>query len=109
MAVRVKDIFDPSQPVRDAGTLLANRVIDAVTTTPTPDIVEVDFTGVRGIASSYYNIMLHRVGQFCGVGVLRDRLRVRIDSPAQLIVYKRSFDAVCKALDDEAARKRHAS
>lgn len=90
--------FDPERDVRESGVLLANRVIEVVQAVPSDQQVAVTFAGVRGAASSFFNILLYRVAQHCGVGVLDQRLRFEFSSNAQRTVFNRSFDAVRREL-----------
>jgi hypothetical protein len=98
--------FDPERDVRESGVLLANRVIEAVLTAPAGAQVAVTFAGVRGAASSFFNILLYRVAQHCGVGVLDSRLHFEFSSNAQRTVFTRSFEAVKRELAPAPAPNR---
>lgn len=95
--------FDPSAPVSDFGIRLGNHVIDVLRDTPTSEVVCVRFSGIRGAASSHFNILLYRLGKYAGVSAVESRLTFECASVPQREVFERSFQAVLAALREESA------
>lgn len=103
-------LYDPDQDVLVVGVQLANRVIEALDKLPSSEILVVSFKGIRGAASSYFNVFLYRVGQYRGRGALTTRMRFDFDSTPQQQVFARSLKAVMDALDlQDSTRTKSAS
>ncbi len=58
--------------------------------------VNVSMEGMRGVASSYFNVVLQRITKELGIEAL-DRLRFQWDSTAQKVVYQRSLKSLLAA------------
>jgi hypothetical protein len=98
-AIRIDaaDQFDPQSDVRDSGLTLAHRVNEALARSADTQVV-VSFKGVRGAASSFFNVFLHHVAQWSGPTVLTSRVSFDFGSQPQRIVFDRSFHAVLAEL-----------
>jgi hypothetical protein len=57
------------------------------------DEVVVDLSGVRGVPSSFFNVLLLRVAEAFGAAALDSRVRFTLDSDAQQDVLNRSLSA----------------
>jgi hypothetical protein len=55
--------------------------------------VNVSMRGMRGVASSYFNVILQRITKELGMEAL-DRLHFQWDSAAQQVVYQRSLKSL---------------
>lgn len=91
--INAVDHFDPESDVTDSGTQLAHRVKETLAQS-SDAIVLVSFKGIRGAASSFFNIFLHRVAGWSGPEVLTTRLSFDFGSLPQKLVFERSFQAV---------------
>lgn len=91
------DYFDPESDVRDSGMQLAHRVTDTLAQSSSV-VVIVSFKGIKGAASSFFNIFLHRVADWSGLGVLTTRMSFDFGSQPQKFVFERSFKAVLAEL-----------
>ncbi len=61
--------------------------------------IEVVLAGIRGIPSSYFNVILLRLLDDFGVEQVKNRVTFRFDTDVQRMVFQRSFDAASKALE----------
>ena len=55
--------------------------------------VHISMSGMRGVASSYFNVILKRITEDLGIKAL-DRLHFQWDSAAQQVVYQRSLKSL---------------
>ncbi len=97
ITINAVELFDPAKPVAESAIALSDRILkDLSGGVP----ISVSFSGVRGAASSYYNIVLHRIKTTFGVEILRTipaRIEWRFDSDAQRTIFDRSLKAILKA------------
>ena len=83
--------IDPAGSVVGSACLLADAIVPDLAHGAT---VDVDLTGLRSVSSSYFNTLLARVADRCGVGAIQDRLSLRFSSQAQRTIFDRSYQAV---------------
>ena len=81
---------DPQDRIVASGLLLADEVVRRLTD---HDVVEVNLKGLRGVTSSYYNVVLHRVLSILSMAEFARRVKFRFDSAAQEQVYNRSLES----------------
>lgn len=95
VVIHAQEHYDIDQDVRHLGITLSNLVIQALQS-DSKSVIIVSFKGVRGAASSYFNIFLHKVAEWCGVQALADstRLKFDFDSEPQRLMFHRSLRAV---------------
>ena len=83
--------IDPAGSVVASASLLAEAIIIDLAHGAS---VEVDLSGLRSVSSSYFNTLLSRVADRCGIGAIQDRLALRFSSHAQRAIFDRSYQAV---------------
>jgi hypothetical protein len=81
---------DPQDRIVASASRLADEVVRLL---PLQDVMEIDLSGMRGVTSSYYNVLLHRVLEVISAADFTRRVRIRFDSPAQEFVFNRSFES----------------
>lgn len=99
--LKALDFFSPSRAVVESARLLAQA---AIADLDRFESVEVDFSGLRGISSSYFNAFFGDVGRVLGSTVLRTRLHCRYETKGQGDLAGRSLDAVLRSLDGPATQ-----
>ncbi len=102
VAMNAAEHFDPSKGWVEAGVLLANRVIEALDSSSTSTVI-IDFSGLRGAGSTYFNTLLRRIGEWLGPQSLETRLSYMTASQPQKIVFQQSLKAVQSALQKRAS------
>lgn len=93
IVIQAANYIDPADSVVKSATLLADAVIIDL---QHGAAVTVDLGGIRSVSSSYFNTLLSRVADQCGVAAIRDRLLINCPSPAQKAIFDRSYQAVLK-------------
>jgi hypothetical protein len=93
IVIQAANYIDPADSVVKSATLLADAVI---TDLHHGAAVTVDLAGIRSVSSSYFNTLLSRVADQCGVAAIRDRLLISCPWPAQKAIFDRSYQAVLK-------------
>lgn len=96
--VDANSMYDPDADVRAQGSVLASAVVALLREMDEPDVVVVNFKGVRGAASSYFNVFLFEVARTCGHSALLQRLKFEFGSTPQKLVFERSKAAVLREL-----------
>ena|SRR5437868_4024214 len=81
---------DPEDRIVASASRLADEVVRLLAA---HDVIEIDLCGMRGVTSSYYNVLLHRVLEVIPLADFSRRVRIRFDSAAQEFVFKRSFES----------------
>jgi hypothetical protein len=84
---------DPHDRIVASAARLADEAVRALAA---HDVIEIDLAGMRGVTSSYYNVLLDRV---LGVVPLADfprRVKIRFDSAAQKLVFNRSLESATR-------------
>jgi hypothetical protein len=94
-AVHAADTFDPSLSFVVNGERLGAVIIAKIREA---GAVRVEFNGLRGLTSSFFNAALLPVGEALGPDTLRTKLAVEFTSQLQQGVYERSRDAVIARL-----------
>lgn len=79
-----------NRPVESADLLAA----EAVRLLASHDVLVIDLGGMRGLSSSYFNVLLKRIIQIMTAADLQRRIKFTFDSPAQELVFKRSLEFV---------------
>lgn len=92
------DYFDPEAEPRSFGIHLADSVIEQFQSGVGGDVIRVNFQGIKGAASSHFNIFLFQVGNYLGPEALRTRLTFEFGSTPQRNMFLRSFQAVLDSL-----------
>lgn len=78
-----------------SGLLLAEAIISAMNS---GKHVTVSLVGLKGAASSYFNVMLRRLDEACGLTAYKEQVKVVFDSIVQEMMYKRSLDSLQRGL-----------
>jgi len=85
--------LDSEGSVVRSGIALAEAVLDALNTNGR---VVVSFAGLRGASSSYFNVLLRRIQEGCGLAEIGDHIVLEFGSSIQEMIYQRSLDAISK-------------
>jgi hypothetical protein len=93
IVIQATDYIDPADSVVKSAALLADAVVVDL---QRGGAVTIDLSGIRSLSSSYFNTLLSRVADQCGVEAIRDRLQINCPSPAQKAIFDRSYQAVLK-------------
>ena len=88
--IEAKQCLDPRGGIVASASLLADAVVRRLAE---GNVVEIDLTTVRGLSSSYFNVLLQRVLPVTGIDHFADRIKLRYDSAAQELVFNRSFES----------------
>lgn len=95
IAIDAHQYVEPSRDVVESAELVADNVVSALDASN--DVVVVSLRGLRGVPSSFFNVILGRIRASFGVDAIRTRFRVTDASDLQLRVYQRSFEAFLRA------------
>ena len=95
LVIRGSSHIDPSSLVRSA-ELVAVAVIDGLAQC---DCVTVDLAGLKGLSSSYFNLILKTVAARYGPLAVQTRLHFKFASAAQNVTFDRSLQAVLSAAE----------
>jgi len=90
------DYLDSEGSAVNSAIALANAVVDALNTDV--DVVEVSLVGLKGAASSYFNVFLRRVDEACGLDGALEHVRMRFGSRVQEMMYRASMDALKRGI-----------
>ena len=93
--IRATNFFQPDDPT----VLSAERFAAAIVTQLNggEDGVSLDFSGMRGVASSYFNVLFGDIISAVGAQVFEQRVKLYFETPTQKLVANRSREAVLKA------------
>jgi len=91
IALKALDFTQPSRSVVDSARALGDEVCRRVASSPT---VVVAFDGLRGVSSSYFNVLFQTIRDTAGTETLRSAVEFRYDSDAQRTIAQRSLRAV---------------
>ncbi len=89
VSLDARDFFDPQGSVVDCAARIAHEVVRQLSTGAA---VCLSVHGLRGVSSSFFNVILSAVFENFDRSV-RDRFRVDTETDTQRIVYERSLDA----------------
>lgn len=81
----------PTQPLVDEAARVAAAVVDRLSAA---ERITLSFRGLRGLSSSYFNILLGTIGSQCGQPALTSRVCYEFDSKAQRMIFERSLASV---------------
>jgi len=84
---------DPQDRIVASAARLAEEVVRLLAA---HDVIEIDLGGMRGVTSSYYNVLLHRVLEVIPAGDFPRRVKLRFDSAAQQLVFNRSLESATR-------------
>ncbi len=98
--ILAKQFLLPRDTTVESAARLAVRVLQDLGTS---GVVIVDFAELRGISSSYFNILFRTVGEHVGIDRMLKDLDLRYESEAQRVIGDRSRDAVVKLLRGDGA------
>lgn len=93
VVLEVLSFVEPSATIVDTAELVATATLAELTGGNT---VVVSFCGVRGVTSSFFNVLLARVLARHGKEVLDGALRMRFDSRAQEMMFNRSREVALR-------------
>lgn len=88
------DFIDPQGSIVDSARLFGTHLQQVAKSTER--IVEVSLVGMKGVSSSYFNLLLRMMIEAMGLEQLKKRIRWRFDSPLQESVFERSWNAISK-------------
>lgn len=89
------EFVNPQGLIVESGLLLAARISAALTA---GEAVEVSLAGMRGLSSSYFNVILGTLVEGFGLPAIENRVRFVFDSQAQQQTYRRSLDSFKRAV-----------
>jgi hypothetical protein len=92
--VDAREFIDPQGSIVESARLLGLQVQQVVKSRQQP--VEISLLGMKGLSSSYFNLLLRMLIEVTGVDQVRDRVRWRFDSPLQKSVFERSWSVISK-------------
>jgi hypothetical protein len=84
---------DPQDRIVASAARLAEEVVRLLAT---HDVIEIDLGGMRGVTSSYYNVLLHSVLEVVPPPDFPRRVKIRFDSAAQQLVFNRSLESATR-------------
>ncbi len=88
VAFQAADFTDPDENMVQSAERLASAILDKLAD---QEKVIVSLRGMRGVSSSYFNVLLRSVATSFGAAALKDRISFLFDSFAQELVYERSL------------------
>ena len=86
------DFVDPEGSAVNSALALANAVVEALNVRV--DLVEVSLVGLKGAASSYFNVFLRRVDEACGLPQAVAHVQIKFGSRVQEMMSQASLDAL---------------
>jgi len=89
--IQAVEHIDAEGSVVRSGLAVAEAALQAL---ESGSAVEIDLQGVKGASSSYFNVMLRRIDEGCGLAALDEHIRIRFSSRIQKIIFQRSLDSV---------------
>ena len=95
ITIEAKNFLDPNGGIVQSASLLADEVIRQLKQT---DVVRIDFRDVRGLTSSYFNVLLQRVLAETTQQAFSQRIQLHFDSIAQQQVFDRSMESVRRSV-----------
>lgn len=95
--ILAKQLLLPRDTATDAAARVAARVVEVLGAS---NAAIVDFHGLRGVASSYFNALFRLVGEAVGVDRMESGLTRRYESDAQKVIGERSWAAVLSLLGE---------
>jgi STAS-like domain of unknown function (DUF4325) len=93
--IQAKDHLDAQGLSRESASLLADAVVARLNDGAD---VEISLSGLNGMPSSYFNVVLLRIMREFGVDAINRRVKFQFDTEVQRQVFQRSFDAAAKSV-----------
>lgn len=93
--IMAKQYLHPHDTTVGSAERLAGRVLQVLGSSGS---IVVDFSGIRGISSSYFNVLFRVVGESVGIGRMSQDLVLHYESDTQREIGTRSWDAVISLL-----------
>jgi len=93
VTVKASDFVNPNGSVVDCAQMVAAEVASALRS---GDNVRVSVRGLRGVSSSFFNVILATVGDAIGSQLTDARFDVETETEVQKLVYRRSLEAFMK-------------
>lgn len=87
--IEARQFVDPSGRIVESATRLADEVARQLAL---HDVVAIDFRGMRGLSSSYFNVLIQRVVHETTPTEFLRRIQPLFDSSPQQQVFNRSLD-----------------
>ena len=97
MDVRAADHLDPDGSIVASGERLADVVADRIDAGGASGVTSVSFDGMRGVPPTFFNVLLTRLADRCGLAAVSERVAFRFTSAVQEQVYRRSLAAVARS------------
>jgi|HubBroStandDraft_4_1064222.scaffolds.fasta_scaffold452093_2 hypothetical protein len=89
--IDAKDFIAPDGLIVGSGELLARRLVELLSS---GHDLEVSMAGLRGVSSSYFNVVLHTLSEQFGPEIFSRRITFSFDSKPQREVFERSLASV---------------
>jgi hypothetical protein len=89
ITIQARRFVDREGRIVESAAALADEVVRQLAI---HDIIAVDLLEMRGLSSSYFNVLLQRISAVTTLPEFSRRVRILFDSPAQEQVFKRSLD-----------------
>lgn len=87
-------LIDMERTIVENAEILAAEVVKRLSTGAA---VSVSLVGLRGITTSYFNLVLRRIVKSIGFESLSERVTFEFDSSLQRLIYERSLQAIGRA------------
>lgn len=87
--------YSPGESLVTSAERLGSGINELLATT---DMVSVSFVGLRGVSSSYFNVLLQSIVAAHGIDVLNSRVKFVFETKAQEMVFDRSLQSVRSAV-----------
>lgn len=87
--IEAKGFVDPTGEIVASAARLADEVVRQLAV---HEVVTVNLRQMRGLSSSYFNVLLQRVSGVTSISEFPRRVRFIFDTSAQEVVFKRSLD-----------------
>ncbi|HTW93998.1 MAG TPA: hypothetical protein VMD30_04330 [Tepidisphaeraceae bacterium] len=95
MTIDASKFLDKQGLAVESALLLATAVLDHLGRGET---VEVSMVGMRGVPSSYFNVLLSRIVDGFGVGAMDGRVTFRFDTRTQREIFHGSLESVRRSV-----------
>jgi hypothetical protein len=89
--IAAQEYIDAGGSVVRSGIMLADAVLQVV---ESGRIADIDFQGLKGASSSYFNVLLRRIEEGCGLPALDEQVRFTFSSKIQKMIYERSLESI---------------
>ena len=93
MILKAVDYLDAAGSIVNSGAMLADRALAAL---GAGQPVEITLAGMRGVSSSYFNILLKQLLDGVGLATFNQRVKFGFDSGVQEQMFRRSFESLTR-------------